>query len=157
MARYSAASRSTLVGATAGSVLFGFRASTTRLAYVFEIGLFNITAPTTSGALGLVRSTALGTGALTGVAGIAEDPQAAAGGGQVVTAWATLAPTTGGVGTTLRRFTSPASFGNGVIWTWPEASPLEVPVGSAANGELAIINLQATAPGTYDFYFAWEE
>lgn len=156
MARYSAATRSTLVGATAGSVLFGFRAGT-RLCYVYELGLFNITAPTTSGGLGLVRSTAIGTGTLTGVLGIPEDPNAVAGLGQAITNWGTALPTTGGVGTTMRRFTSPATFGNGVIWTWSEADPLEVSANAAVNSELVLINLQATAPGTYDFYVAWEE
>ncbi len=156
MPLYEASSRSTLVTATAGAVLFGFRASTSRMARIREIQLFNITAPATSGALGLVRSTALGTGALTAVAGMPLNPDDPAAGGQVITNWATAVPTTGGAGATLRRIAVPATIGNGVMWVW-DREPLIVPPGSAVNGELAFINLQATAPGTWDVTVVWEE
>lgn len=152
---YQAATRSTLVGASAGSVLFGFHANSRRC-WVREWHMFNITAPTTSGGIGLVRSTALGTGSRTEVIGIPRDTSSNAGTGSVVTAWATLAPTTGGVTTSLIRFTSPATFGNGVIWTFDD-EPMEVPANPAVTSELVIINLMATAPGTYDFTVVWEE
>lgn len=152
---FEASARSTLVTATAGAVLFGFKAGSLR-ARIREIHLFNITAPTTSGALGLNRSTALGTGALTGLVGIPHDPSDSATTAQVITAWATAVPTVVAA-STLRRFDSPASFGNGVIWTFDTMDPLVVPAAPAVNAELVFTNLQASAPGTYDFTFVWEE
>jgi hypothetical protein len=149
---YEGSVRTTLVTASAMAPLFAIRGSTTRPTFLKEIGLFGITAPTTSGAVGLCRSTALGTGALTSVAPIARDLSSATAGAVLVTAWATLAPTVGAASTVFRRWAQPASIGNGVIWRFDDDDPHEMPLGSAVNGELVLVNLQATAPGTFDIY-----
>jgi hypothetical protein len=158
MASYEAAVTTTIVTATAGAVLGAFHAGA-RPARITEIELFNITAPTTSGGIGLCRSTALGTGALTGQLGQATDPSNdVAALATVVASWATTAPTVAASPfNTFRRWSSPASFGNGVIWTWPSDDPMVVPANSAVNSELCIINLQGTAPGTYFFVVRWKE
>lgn len=155
MAIYTASGRSTLVTASANAVLAGFRASTARRAYIREIGLFYITAPTTSGALGLQRSTALGTGSITAVVGQAHDPGEPAAIGQIETDWATAKPTT--ANNYMKRWTSAATIGNGMVWRFDEDTGLVVPLGNTATGEIVICNLQGTAPGTFDFYVTWEE
>ena len=155
MAIYTASSVSTIVTASANAVLFGFRASTARRCFIREIGFFYRTAPTTSGQLGLQRSTALGTGAITAVVGQAHEPGEPAAIGQVETAWATAAPTTANL--YMKRFGSAPTIGNGMVWRFDEGSGLVVPLGSAATGEIVVCNLVATAPGTMDFWFTWEE
>lgn len=158
MPAYEASLTTTIVTATAGAVLGAFHAGN-RPARIYEIELFNITAPTTSGGIGLCYSTAIGTGALTNLLGQKTDPSNdVAAVGSIVTAWATTAPTVAASPfSTLRRWSSPASFGNGIIWTWDTAAPLIVPANAAVNSELCIINLQATAPGTYFFTVRWDE
>ncbi len=121
-----------------------------------EIHLFGVTAPTTSGHLGLCRSTALGTGALTSVTPVARNPDAAAAVSVLVTNWATAAPTNGGIGTVFRRWAQSAAIGNGIIWTF-DGDLIEVPLGSAATGELCIVNMMATAPGTFEITVVLEE
>jgi len=155
MAVYTAGSRSTIVTASANAVLAGFRASTTDRCWIREIGLFYVTAPTTSGSLGIQRSTALGTGAITAVIGQAHDPNEPATTGQVETAWATAAPTT--ANNYMKRWSSAPTIGNGMVWRFDEGDGLLVPLGSAVNGELCICNLLATAPGTFEFYITWTE
>lgn len=157
MSVFEASSRTTLVTATALAPLASFRASTTQRARIREIQIYTVTAPTTVGGLGLMRSTALGTGTLTSAVGVNREPGDAATTGQVVTAWATAAPTVGAVGTVFRRAAFPAAVGQGVIWTWDIVDPLLVPLGNAATGELVIVNLNATAPGTFEISVTWEE
>lgn len=145
---YEVSSRTTLVTATALAPLAAFRGSTGVRTRVKEIHLFAITAPTTSGGLGLMRSTALAVTPSGVVTGLPRDTGDAATTAQLETGWGT-APTVGAVGTVLRRFACGPSIGSGVIWTFDE-EPLTVPLGSAATGELVLVNLQATAPGTWD-------
>ena len=129
--------------------LCAIRGSTTRPTFVKEIEIFGITAPTTSGALGLCRSTALGTGSLTSMTPLPHDPTGATCGAVIVTAWATLAPTVGAITTVMRGWAQPVSIGNGVIWRFDDDDGLEIPLGNTATGELVIVNLMATAPGTF--------
>jgi hypothetical protein len=144
------------VTATAGAVLFGFRGSTARPTKVWEIQLFNVTAPTTSGALGLVVATGIGSGAITGNVGQSRNRGAVASTAQAWTNFATTLPTVGAVGTSLRRMAIGATIGNGIIWTF-DAEPVELALGGAIGGDLCLINLNATAPGTYDFSFIYDE
>lgn len=153
----SASARTTLVGATAMSVLAAFRGPLAARGHIREIHLFAITAATTSGAVGLCRSTALGTGVLTSVVGIPYDPNDPTPVGQIITNWGTALPTVGIVATVFRRWDQTAAIGNGVIWTFYQESGLIVPINSAAAGDLCLVNLQATAPGTFDITVVWEE
>lgn len=154
---YEAATTTTLVTASANAPLVALRAVSAAL-FVQEIHIFYRTAPTTSGALGLVRSTALGTGTLTSVAGQARMPLTGmpAATGIIVTNWATLAPTLSAT-TYSRRFSASPTIGNGVIWTFDGNEQLGVAGSAGATSELIIANLVATAPGTFDVVVIWRE
>lgn len=155
MAIYEVSGRTTLVTATAAAALCAIRAVTRKL-HIREIHLFYVTAPTTSGGLGLARSTALGTGALTNVTPVARGLSQDAPTALLVTAWATLAPTNGGIGTVFRRVHQGATIGNGIIWTF-DGDELEVIGGAAAASELCVVNTVATAPGTFDIAVVYDE
>lgn len=152
---YEAAAVTTLVTATANAPLCALR-GVTRPLFVREIHLFYATAPTTSGRLGITRSTAIGTGALTSVTGVPRTTLAATGTGVLVTAWATLAPTVSSTAY-FRRFAAVAAIGNGVIWTFDGDNGLIVPGSAGATSELVVTNLVAVAPGTIETTFVWEE
>lgn len=153
---FEASVLTTLTTASANAPLASFRASSTQRAEIIEIGISSLTAPTTSGGLGIARSSAIGTGTLTSVAGLPRDPSDSTPGtpGSLITNWATAVPT---IGTVFRRWAFPASLGNGVIWTLDRIDPLEVPAQTAATSEIVFVNLPGTAPGTYYIYVAWEE
>ena len=72
------------------------------------------------------------------------------------TNWATAAPTNGGAGALFRRVSLGATIGNGIIWTF-DREPLEVVGGAAATSELCLCNSIATAPGTIDVTFVYDE
>ena len=155
---YEVSGRSTLVTATIAAPLVALRA-VTRPLLVSEIHIFYVTAPTTSGELGLCYSTAIGTGTLTSVTPVGRSVQAranAAATGLLVTNWGTAVPTNGGIGTVFRRWSGSASIGNGILWTF-DRIPLEVQGGAAATSELCIVNTIATAPGTFDVTIVLEE
>lgn len=156
MALFEVSARTTLVTATVAAALAAIRASTTRPTFLRELHLFSATAPTTSGELGLCLSTALGTGALTSVTPVARERNIGAPGAVLVTNWATLAPTNGGVGTVFRRWAQSPAIGNGMVWTW-DGEPFEIPLGNTATGELCIVNLLGTAPGTLNITAVLEE
>lgn len=155
MAVYEVSGRSTLVTATVAAALASIRA-VTRKVYVREIAIFYVTAPTTSGGLGLCKSTALGTGALTSVTPVARELSQDNPTALLVTAWATVAPTNGGIGTVFRRLHAGPAIGNGVIWTF-DGDELEIVGGAAATSELCIVNTIGTAPGTFDISVVYEE
>lgn len=155
MAIYEVSSRSTLTAATIAAPLVALRA-VTRFVRIWEIHCFYITAPTTSGGLGLIFSTALGTGTLTSVTPVARSTRATAASAVLNTNWATAVPTTGGAGSIFRRLGAAATIGNGVIWTF-DREPLEVIGGAAATSELIVCNTIATAPGTFDVTVVYEE
>jgi hypothetical protein len=152
---YLVAGRSTLVTATANAPLWAFRA-VTRRCYIYEVTISGITAPTTSGAIGITRSTALGTGTLTSTTGQPLQPEGAAATALLVTNWATAAPTISATAY-LARIAFPASIGNTFVWSFAVDHPLEVPGGAAATSEIVFTNLQATAPGTYDITIRYLE
>jgi len=155
MAIYEVSGRSTLTTATSAAALVSLRA-VTRWVRIWEVHLFYQTAPTTSGGLGLCYSTALGTGTLTSVTPVARSTRATAATALLVTNWATLAPTNGGIGTVFRRFAAAAAIGNGVIWTF-DREPLEVVGSAGATSELCVVNTNATAPGTFEVTAVFEE
>lgn len=155
MAIYEVSGRTTLVTATAAAALCAIRAVTRKL-YLREIHLFYVTAPTTSGGLGLCRSTAVGTGTLTSVTPVARELSQDAPTALLITNWATAAPTNGGIGAVFRRVHQGAAIGNGIIWTF-DGDELEVVGGAAATSELCIVNTIATAPGTFDVTVIYDE
>lgn len=133
-----------------------FRSSTSQRAYVREIHMFNVTAPTTYAAIGLARSSAIGTGSLTRVDGVLREPGDTAPGtpGGLVTAWATLAPT---LGTVFRTFACGTAVGNGVVWTFDQLNPLIMAAPTAATSELVFVQQPNQAPGTWYITIVWEE
>ena len=153
MAIYSARSRSTIVTASANAPLFSFRQIDNAPAWIREIRLFSKTAPVTSGSIGLARSTALGTGTLTTALGVPRDPNGIATSSGIVTNWATAVPS---IGTVFDDFTSSASLGNAMLWTFDPLKPLILVGNAAATSELVFVNLDGTAPGTYDIVVVWE-
>lgn len=155
MARFDVSARTTLVTATAYAALAALRGSTTKPTLVWEIHCFGITAPASPGGIGLCISTALGTGGLTSVTPVGRR-QPNTPGAVLVTNWATLAPTNGGAGTIFKRWIQSAAVGNGIIWTF-DGEPFEMGLGGAAAGELCIVNLFATAPGTFEISMVVEE
>lgn len=154
MANYEAASLTTIVTAAANTPIAALRANARRM-FVYEIGLSASTAPTTSGGLGLCWADTIGTGGLTGVLGEATDGSDTADAvGQIVTAWATAAPTA--LSRYMRRVAFGPAIGVGVVFAAPPDRPWIVQ-GSGARSELVITNLQGTAPGTWQIYAVWSE
>lgn len=154
---YEASSLSTITTATNLTPLFGFKAGG-QLATVREIHLFNRTAPTTVGAIGLFRSTADGTGTLTSSAAQARKSAGTASSTAVVwTNYGTARPTIGAASTQLRPFGHGTAVGNGIVWVFDMLDPLEVGT-TAATAHLVLANISGgSAAATYDFAFVWEE
>lgn len=155
MATYEVSGRTTLVTATIAAPLCALRA-VTRKVYIREIHLFYVTAATTSGGLGLCRSTALGTGTLTSVTPVARELNQDAPTAILNTNWGTAAPTNGGAGAIFRRMHQGPAIGNGILWTF-DGDELEVIGGAGATSELCVVNTIATAPGTVDVTFVYDE
>lgn len=156
MALHDMSFRTTLVTATAYAALAAIRGATARPTFVREIHLFGLTAPTTSGSIGLCHSSALGTGTLTSVTPVARKILGQASTVIGITNWTTASPTNGGAGAVFRRWTQSANIGNGMIWTF-DGEPLELPLAAAATGDLSIVNLLATAPGTFEVNVVLED
>jgi hypothetical protein len=154
---YEASATTTLTTATANVALCALRAVTQPL-FVREIHIYYATAPTTSGRLGLTRSTALGTGTLTSVNGVIREnlTGSAASTGLLVTNWATAAPTVSATAY-FRRFAAGPAIGNGIIWTFDPEPGLFLQGSAGATSELVIANLVAVAPGTAEVVFVWRE
>lgn len=151
MATFEVSAHTTLTTATIAAALAAFRApgSGGQRPTIQEIQIE--TSNAVAGGIGLCRSTALGTGALTSVSPVSREPgEPTAAGSVLVTNWATLAPTNGGIGTVFRRFNHSAVQGSARIWTFSELRPLFVPLSSNATGELCFVNLNAATPATYD-------
>lgn len=151
MATFEVSCRTTLTTATVAAALAAIRApgSGGQRPTIQEIQI--LTTNAVAGGIGLCRSTALGTGALTSVTPVAREPsEPTAAGSVAVTAWATAAPTNGGIGTVFRRFTHGAVQGAGVVWPFSELRQLFVPLSSGATGELCFVNLNAATPALYD-------
>lgn len=158
MATYEASVLTTITTATANIPFAAFRSSTTQRSEIKEIGIFQRTGGTSPNSIGITRSTAVGTGTLTGVTGTPRDPGAVATTGQLITAWGTAAPTVSVAAgaNILRHYTSGTTVGSGVIWTFDLQRMLYL-ASNVATSELVFINLNATTLATYDIYVAWEE
>lgn len=153
MPRYEVSCLTTIVTATAGTPISSLRAAG-KSATLRELHIWAVTAPTTRGALALAMSTALGTGALTNVIPVAYDPHnAVLPTALAITAWATLAPT---VGTWMRRYCSSPAIGQGIVWTFG-AEGLTIPCSGVTSNELVLLNASATAPGTWDVTYVYDE
>lgn len=143
MSRYSLATTKT-TGAAAG-LLAQLRTGSARDLRVWEIGVFATTA--VSGAVGLIRPTAVGATFTSTSTGQPEDPSTSAGVAVIDTA-ATTAPTIGS--TYMRQITLPATIGAGVVWTFPAG--IVVPTSAS----LALWQTSAAAVG-YACYFVFDE
>jgi hypothetical protein len=155
---YEVSGTTTLTTATANAPLAALRAVTGAL-FVREVHVFYRTAPAAPvGALGLTRSTAVGTGTLTSTTGQARNMltgvQAAT--GILITNWATAAPTVNSANY-FRRFSASPAIGNGIIWTFDPYPGMTVPGSAGATSELVLCNLMAAAPGTLDVTVIFEE
>lgn len=151
MARYSATFAVAGVN-TANSVLANLKGGADRIA-LLEFGVFVETAPATAPILALQRMNAVGTGAITNVAGVAHDGADSPALAAVETAWATTRPTLL-ANTILRRLQIPVTVGGGIIWGFQNA-PIIVPV----SGGLCFININASGAtlGQFGGYFVWDE
>lgn len=153
MATYEAAVRTSI---TTASVPFAaFRASTTQRAEIKEIGITQVTAGTSPNTIGIARSLALGVTPGGTASALPREPGAVASTATLETTFATAPTFTAGA--FFRRWTFGGTVGSGVVWTWDLTRMLAIPIGSATNGELVFVNLNATALPTFDIYIAWEE
>lgn len=152
MTRYSATFSVAGVN-TANSVLANLKAAATDRLQLLEFGVFIETALTTAPVLALQRMNAVGTGAITNVAGVPHDPADAAAGGVVETAWATTRPSLT-ANTILRRLQLPVTAGGGLIWDFTNR-PIIVPL----SGGLCFIDINASGAtlGQFGGYFVWDE
>lgn len=142
---------------TAPFVVAALRGPTNARATLYELEVFTLTSPTTSLQLALVRSTALGTGTLTGMTGLGRDPDNTGAGGQLISGFATARPTIGATTTYQKRIVFPAALGAGIMRSFDLAHPLVLPLGSAANGDLCIVQTTATASGDLVINASWAE
>lgn len=146
---YTISSRTTVTTGTALTPIAALRSSTANRTEIREIQLFNVTAPTTSGGVGLMRSTGQGTASASVTTPQPRDPSSSGDTAILETAWS-AAPTVGAVGTVMKRWHHGTSIGNGIVWTYDLTSPLILPASNTATGSLVLVNLQATAAATYD-------
>lgn len=145
MTRYQHAARTS--GTTAVATWELRTAASPRIRIV-EIGIFMGAA--TASTFGLGRPAAIGVTPTSPVLGQAMDPADAAAVSSTALAWGT-APTAPTSAIYLRRIGLPGVIGAGVIWTFPDASPLIVAVGSS----IVIYNLAVN--GVADIYAVWDE
>lgn len=135
MAIYSLAQRTTVTAT--GAALWEIINTATNKPRVMEVGLSQVSAAAAVYALG--RPAAKGVGATTPVAFQDEqDGNNAAGLTTAAVAWATTAPTS--PTNFLRRISTPATVGAGVIWTFPRGLAI------VANVSLVIWSFNATPP-----------
>jgi hypothetical protein len=146
MARHTISGRSTVAptSARAAASLFAIAGVEPK---IVEIGVFNTT--TTECVIAVQRFTNA-TGVGTGLTEAEADPSGAP---PQATGFAGHTGD-GGVGDEIKRVMLGAVRGAGMVWTWPESSPLRIPAGTA-NG------VGLTCPtGTgqiIDFYIEWIE
>jgi hypothetical protein len=151
MSTVQASTRTTIVTATAGTVIGSIRNPASNQIKVYGFSIFSFTAPTTSAELYLAIASTLGTGTVTGVTGVATDRSPRTPLGVLATAWATAAPT--GIGTPLEGFTCGPNIGAGIVWQWVADDELFLP----ASSELVLVTNAGTAPGTWRMSGRWEE
>lgn len=165
MGLYRARARTTLAPTAAMGVLGAFRPGI-RPPDVVEMRLFLRNTPALSGsptagfAVGLCRSTALGTGGLTQVVGVSTKGSGGpeAGVGSLVTAWATAPPTVGTVTTVFDSAIGGTQIGYPVVFPFDYMHPLEQADSSDATAEIVLVLTEAhtTAP-VFDVIAVWDE
>jgi hypothetical protein len=146
-----ASTRTTDVTVTAGTVIASLRNPASNQIKVYGFSMFSVTAPTTSAEFYLAYATTLGTGAVTGVTGVATDRSPRTPLGVLATAWATTKPT--GVGSPLEGFACGPNIGAGIVWQWVADDEMYLP----ASNELVLVTNAGTAPGTWRISAHWEE
>src|SRR6266571_5302118 len=144
--RFEAGNVSSLVTATADAPLVAMRGPSAEVCMLRELGVFLIAATITR--LGLARATTVSVTPGTTKPGRNKTLGAPDSGTLLVSSWGTAPVISANY---LRRITLPAAIGAGFIWTWPADDPLMVGLGSAI-AELALTNLVAVAPSTFDYY-----
>ncbi len=153
MATYEATARTSI---TTASVPFAaFRASTAGRAEIKEIGITQVTAGTSPNTIAIARSLALGVTPGGTFTGLSREPSAVASTATLETTFGTAPTWTANA--FFRRWTFGGTVGSGLVWTFDITRMLTIPIGSAANGELVFINLNATVLPTFDVYICWEE
>lgn len=147
MARFSAGGRST-IAATSALPCFSLYATAGVRARVVEVGVFNTT--TTACVVALQRFTTTGTqGSAISVIPEFDVEQAAT---ATPKNGHTVGPTiTSGVA---RQASLGAAIGSGVIWTWPDAGPLEI---AAATTNGVGVTCPTGTGQVVDFYIVWLE
>lgn len=138
---------------TANSTLVNLKTASTDRAELLEVGVFLSVLPTTTPDLVIARMLAVGTGAITSTASVANDPADAAAATVVETAWATTRPTFTTTGPFARRGGIPLTLGNGIIWTFP------VPMKAAVSTGIVLANVAASGAtlGNFTGWFVWNE
>jgi hypothetical protein len=121
-------------------------AATTRLR-IREIGISQTTAVASS--IGLIRPATEGTASTT-QAPQAIDPADTATSALFATAWSTPAT----IGTIyMRKIVLPATIGAGIVWQWPDDSPLTVPI----NSSILLWNFAGATSAAVEIYISYEE
>jgi hypothetical protein len=138
---------------TAGPQLYWqLRTGASYRARIYEIGISISVAPTTAPVFQISRATAsIGTASTsqTGLQLDGADPNATV---VLESAWS-AAPT---INTSYHRALGlPVTAGGGFIWTWPEDSPLVIPVSAAL--QITNANASGATTGTFYTYVLWEE
>lgn len=151
MSTCQASTRTTIVTATAGTVIASVRNPASNQVKVYGFSMFSVTAPTTSGEFYLALAGTLGTGTVTGVTGVATDRSPRTPLGVLATAWGTAAPTA--VGSPLEGFACGPNIGAGIVWQWVGDDEIFIP----ASNELVLVTNSGTAPGTWRISARWEE
>ena len=151
MARYALGLQKATI--TVAGAVFDVATAATDRARILEIGIFASAATGTTPVLtlGLFRSTAVGT-RTTPTSLLPEDAADGTATTTSATAWS-VAPTL--AATPLRRFAM-STLGSGIIWTWPTAGGLSIPV----SGSLVVnaITVAGTTPSfTVDGYVIVDE
>ena len=139
---------------TANSILANLKAAASNRIRLLEVAVWVELASTTALTLQLERMNAVGTGAITSVAGAPADPGDSAGVAVMETAWATTRPTRLATPLGLRRCQLAASIGSGWIWDFTNR-PLVIPV----SGGLMLNQVSAAGAtlGTLGASFTWDE
>lgn len=119
---------------TANSPMWQVRAAASQRVWLYELGMFVATAPTTPPQFRVVRAATVGTSSAT-IVPQPEDPGSAAAVTLLDTTW-TTAPTLAAVD--LRSVPVPGSIGAGIVFTWYD-TPLVIPAGAG----LVIVNVNA--------------
>jgi len=143
MSIYSIAGRTSIF--TAANACFTIITTSGIRATILEVGIFSASATTQT--FGLGRPAAVGVGATSAVAGLAEDSSAPAASTTSCLAWTTTYPTA--PTQFFRRIDLPATVGTGIIWTFPRG--LIVPI----SGNIVIWNITLTVAS--DVYVVWDE